>query len=40
MEKVILKSGRELPAEGIFVAVGTNPNVQVIEKLTPEKDEE
>ncbi len=40
MEKVILKSGRELPAEGMFVAVGTNPNVQVIEKLTPEKDEE
>lgn len=40
MEKVILKSGRELPAEGIFVAVGTNPNVQVVEKLQPEKDEE
>lgn len=40
MEKVILKSGRELPAEGIFVAVGTNPNVQVVEKLAPEKDPE
>lgn len=40
MEKVILKSGRELPAEWIFVAVGTNPNVQVVEKLSPQKDEE
>ena len=40
MEKVILKSGRELPAEWIFVAVGTNPNVWVVEKLSPEKDTE
>lgn len=40
MEKVVLKSWRELSAEGIFVAVGTNPNVQVVEKLAPEKDEE
>lgn len=40
MEKVVLKSGRELAAEWIFVAVWTNPNVQVVEKLTPEKDAE
>lgn len=40
MEKVVLKSGRELPTEWIFVAVGTNPNVWVVEKLSPEKDAE
>lgn len=40
MEKVVLKSGRELAAEGIFVAVWTNPNVWVVEKLAPEKDAE
>lgn len=40
MEKVVLKSGREIQAEGIFVAVGTNPNVWVVEKFSPQKDEE
>lgn len=40
MEKVILKSWKELSAEWIFVAVWTNPNVEVVEKLAPEKDEE
>lgn len=40
MEKVILKSGRELPAEWIFVAVGTHPNTEVVDALNPQKDQE
>jgi thioredoxin reductase len=40
MTWVTLKSGKELKADGIFVAVGTTPNVWVVESLNPEKDEE
>lgn len=40
MEKVVLKSGREILAEWIFVAVGTNPNVGLVEKMWLQKDEE
>ena len=40
MTGVTLKSGKQLKADGIFVAVGTTPNVWVVEWLNPEKDEE
>lgn len=40
MEKVILKSGREIAADGIFVAVGSDPNVGLVDHLNLEKDSE
>ena len=38
MTGVTLKSGKTLKADGIFIAVGTIPNVWVVETLNPEKD--
>lgn len=40
MEKVILKSWKELLADGIFVAVGTLPNVDIVKNFDIQKDEE
>ena len=37
---VKLKSGKELKAEGIFVAIGSLPNTSLVDALNPEKDEE
>ncbi|MDD3646512.1 MAG: FAD-dependent oxidoreductase [Candidatus Gracilibacteria bacterium] len=40
MTGVKLKSGKEVKADGIFIAVGTIPNTKPIENLNPKKDEE
>lgn len=40
MEKVILESGREIAADGIFVAVGSDPNVSLVDHLNLEKDKD
>jgi thioredoxin reductase (NADPH) len=40
MTWVKLKSGKEIKADWIFIAVWTIPNTQVIDHLNPEKDEE
>ncbi len=40
VEEIKLKSGKNLKVDGIFVAVWTDPNVKVVEKLNPTKDEE
>jgi thioredoxin reductase len=40
MTWVKLKSGKELKADWIFIAVWTIPNVAVVEWLNPEKDYE
>jgi len=40
VERVILKSGRELAVDGIFVAIGTIPNTQIVEHFDLEKDDE
>lgn len=40
MEKVILKSGKELKADGIFVAVWSDPNTWLVKNLNPEMDKE
>lgn len=40
MDTVHLKSGRELKAEGIFVAIGSDPNTSLVDTLAPEKDDE
>jgi len=39
VEKVILKSGRELSADGIFVAIGTHPNTQIVDSFELENAE-
>lgn len=40
MTWVLLKSGKEIKAEGIFVAVWNIPNVSLVDHLNPKKDEE
>lgn len=40
VEEVKLKSWKTLKIDGVFVAVWTDPNVKVVEKLNPIKDEE
>lgn len=39
MEKLILQDGSELEVTGIFVAIGNEPNTQIIDSMNPEKDE-
>ena len=40
MEKVILKSGKEIPADGIFVAIGSDADTKLVDHLDPKKDDE
>lgn len=40
MTWVKLKSGKELKADGIFVAIWSLPNTSLVDSLNPEKDEE
>lgn len=40
MENINLKSGKILKADGIFVAIGNEPDTKIIDHLSPEKDSE
>lgn len=40
VEEIILKSGKTVKADGVFVAVGTIPFTKIIDHLNPAKDEE
>jgi thioredoxin reductase (NADPH) len=40
LEKVVLKSGLEIPADGFFVAIGSDPSINLVEHLNPEIDDE
>lgn len=38
VEKLILADGKELPVNGIFVAIGNQPNTAIVDALAPAKD--
>ncbi len=38
VEKLILTNGSELAVDGIFVAIGNEPNTRIIDAFVPEKD--
>lgn len=40
VEEIILKSGKTVKADGIFVAVGSDPNTSLVTDMNPEKDSE
>ncbi|MCP4522651.1 MAG: FAD-dependent oxidoreductase, partial [Candidatus Gracilibacteria bacterium] len=40
VEEIKLKSGNSIKADGIFVAVGSDPNTGLVTHLNPEKDNE
>lgn len=40
VEKIILKSWKEIKADWIFVAVWSNPNTSLVDNLNPQKDTE
>ena len=40
LEKVVLKSGKELTAEWFFVAIGSDPSVSLVKDLNPNMDDE
>lgn len=40
VEEIKLKSGKSLKADGIFVAIWSDPDVKLVEHLNPEKDAE
>ncbi|MDA9128959.1 FAD-dependent oxidoreductase [Candidatus Gracilibacteria bacterium] len=40
LEKVILKSGKEILADGFFVAIGSDPSIDLVKDMNPEIDDE
>jgi thioredoxin reductase len=40
LEEINLKSGKVLKADGIFVAIGNDPDTKIIANLNPKTDEE
>lgn len=40
VEEIKLKSGKVIKADGIFVAIGSNPNTNLVDHMNPEKDDE
>ena len=40
VEEIKLKSGNSIKADGIFVAVGSDPNTNLVNHMNPEKDDE
>ncbi len=40
LERVVLKSGKIIPADGIFVAVGTDPSITLVKDMGIELDAE
>lgn len=40
VEEIKLKSGKSVKADGIFVAIGSDPDIKLVEHMNPEKDDE
>jgi thioredoxin reductase len=40
MEETVLKSGKILKSDGIFVAIGSDPNTSLVDDFDLQKDEE
>lgn len=40
VEEIKLKSGKTIEAQGIFVAIGSDPNTTLVDHLNPKKDDE
>lgn len=40
LEEVVLKSGKTLKADGFFVAIGSDPSIDLVKDMNPEIDEE
>jgi thioredoxin reductase (NADPH) len=40
VEEILLKSGKIIKADGIFVAIGSNPNTNLVNHMAPTKDDE
>jgi thioredoxin reductase (NADPH) len=40
VEEIKLKSEKSLKADGIFVAIGSDPDIKLVDHLNPEKDAE
>jgi len=40
LEKVVLKSGDELAADGFFVAIGSDPSTNLVAHMNPEMDDD
>ncbi|MGB2110987.1 MAG: NAD(P)/FAD-dependent oxidoreductase [Patescibacteria group bacterium] len=40
VEEIKLKSGKSLKADGIFVAVGSDPNTQIVSHMDLQRDDE
>lgn len=40
LEKVVLKSGKEIAADGFFVAIGSDPSTSLVAHLNPEMDDD
>ena len=40
LEKVVLKSGKEIAADGFFVAIGSDPSTTLVEHLNPKMDDD
>gem|GEM_PF-1078341 len=40
VEELVLASGKALKADGIFVAVGSDPNTSLVDAFSPTKDSE
>ncbi|MCH8518191.1 FAD-dependent oxidoreductase [Candidatus Gracilibacteria bacterium] len=40
LEKVILKSGKEIIADGFFVAIGSDPSINLVSNMDPNIDDE
>lgn len=40
LEKVVLKSGKELAADGFFVAIGSDPSTNLVSDMNPEMDDD
>jgi thioredoxin reductase (NADPH) len=40
LEEVTLKSGKVLKADGFFVAIGSDPSIELVSDMNPEIDDE
>jgi thioredoxin reductase (NADPH) len=40
VEEIKLKSGKSVKADGIFVAIGSDPDIKLVDHMHPKKDDE